>query len=170
MAPRNPPGQLDIPLVWESGPGGERRAAPGGDAPAPRAPSVFVAMLRLWLGSIADAVVVVAGVGAFLAVALVLGMEMSPGQIALSAAAGVVAVAVVALGCVWGWRATPGMVLLGVCFTNAVPFGRACRLWAVWTACLLLAGLPLVVRRGGESVAERLAGGAVSFRSRPEDA
>jgi len=170
MAPRTPPGQLDIPLVWENEPGGDRRSAGGEEAPEPASPSVFFATIRLWLATLADVVIVVAGVGAFLALALVLGAEMSPGQIALAAVAGATAVTVVALGGVWGWRATPGMLLLGVCFSHAIPFGRACRLWAAWLACLLLAGLPLIVRRGGECTAERLAGGALSYRSRPEAA
>jgi hypothetical protein len=39
-----------------------------------------------------------------------------------------------------------------------------------WLLSLFAAGVPLLVRRRGESVAERLADGALGFRSLPEGA
>ena len=167
MAPRTPPGQLDIPLVWDNEPGRERQDVTRGAEAPPPGSSFSSGLLRLWLATLGDAAVAAVGVGAFLALAALLGAELAPGQIALTALAGMAAVTVVSLGSLWGWRATPGMLLLGLCFSQAIPFGRACRLWLTWLSCLLLAGLPLLVRRRGDSVAERLAGGVLSRRSHP---
>jgi hypothetical protein len=166
MAPRTPPGQLDIPLVWENGPGDERRSADRGADDPPPAPAFAAGLFRLWLSTIGDAAISAVGMGVFLTIAAILGAELTLGQIALTAGAGLAAVTVIAFGSVWGWRATPGMLLLGVCFSQAIPFGRACRLWLTWMLCLPLAGLPLLVVRRGESGAERLAGGVLSRRSR----
>lgn len=170
-APRTPPsGQLDIPLVWETEPAAEgrgvptRRSEPHGEL-APLAGAV-----RLWLAALADAGVAVLALGVFWGVAGVIASGLAPAQFALASAAGLEGTSVVALGCLWGWRATPGMLLLGVCFSRPIPFARACRLWLFWLASLLLLGLPLLVRRRGESVAEKLAGGGLSFRSLPEGA
>jgi hypothetical protein len=44
------------------------------------------------------------------------------------------------------------------------------RLWLCWLVSLLVLGLPLLLRHRGASLAERLAGGTLSFRSLPEDA
>ncbi len=168
MAPRTPPsGQLDIPLVWETEPGAEtKETAPApGNAPAASAP--VAGAVRLWVAALVDAGITAVGAAALVALAALLVESIAPGQLVLAAAAGVEAVAVVALGCLWGWRATPGMLVLGVCFSEPIPFGRVCRLWLVWLPSLVLAGIPLVVRRRGESAAERLAGGVLRFRSLP---
>ena len=167
MAPRTPPGQLDIPLVWENEPGSERLDVTREAESPPPMPSPLAGSLRLWIAALGDAGVAAVGAAAFLVIAALLGAELTPGQIALSSVAGMAAMTVVALGSLWGWRATPGMLLLGLCFSQAIPFARACRLWLVWLSCLALAGLPLLVRRRGESAAERLAGGVLSYRSRP---
>ncbi len=170
-APRTPPsGQLDIPLVWETEP-----AAAGRGAPAPRPEpqgelAPLAGTVRLWLAVLADAGVAVLALGVFWGVAGLIASGLAPAQFALASAAGMEGASVVALGCLWGWRATPGMLLLGVCFSRPVPFARACRLWLLWLASLLLLGVPLLLRRRGESVAEKLAGGTLSFRSLPEGA
>ncbi|HVN76370.1 MAG TPA: hypothetical protein VMT19_08645 [Thermoanaerobaculaceae bacterium] len=171
MAPRNPPpGQLDIPLVWELEPPG----GPVGPASAEGQPATppfrAAGTLRLWVAALADAAITLIGVGAAVAAAALLLGGISPLQFALAAVAGVEAVSVAALGCLWGWRATPGMLVLGVCFSRPIPAGRVCRTWGVWLISMPLAGVPLVVRRGGESAAERLAGGALSYRSIPAGA
>ena len=165
-----PPGQLDIPLVWATDPADQlREPAPTGDAPpAPsgRSASAF----RLWAGALADGVIAIAGAAGAAALAALAADAVSPAAIALAAVAGLEVVTVVAVGCLWGWRGTPGMLAAGVCFARPVPFGRACTLWGLWAASLLLGGIPLAIRFRGESAAERLAGGALSSRSLPADA
>jgi hypothetical protein len=74
------------------------------------------------------------------------------------------------VGCLWGWRASPGMLLVGIRFSRPIPWLRVCRLWLWWLLSLPLAGIPLLFRRRGESVAERLADGALSLRSLPAGA
>ncbi len=170
-APRTPPsGQLDIPLVWET-----ELAAVGRGAPAPRLEpqgelAPLAGTVRLWLAVLADAGVAVLALGVFWGIAGLIASGLVPAQFALASAVGMEGASVVALGCLWGWRATPGMLLLGVCFSRPVPFARACRLWLLWLASLPLLGLPLLLRRRGETVAEKLAGGTLSFRPLPEGA
>lgn len=172
MAPRTspPPGQLDIPLVWETG--SDRT---GSDVPEPQhdpaaGPQPLHAGLRLWVAVLADAGVVVLAVVAFWGLAAALGVTLGPLQLGLTATAGVAAASVVALGCLWGWRASPGMLLLGMCFERPIPFGRVCRTWVLWLVSILVAGLPLLVRYRGGCIAERLAGGGLSLRSFPGSA
>ena len=108
--------------------------------------------------------------GGDLGIAAARGAELTPAQLVLAGLAGLEAGSVVALGCFWGWRASPGMLLAGVCFSRPIPWGRVYRLWFCWLLSLGLAGLPLLFRLRGESVAERLAGGTLRFRSLPEGA
>jgi hypothetical protein len=170
-APRTPrSGQLDIPLVWETEPAASGRGVPA-LRPQPQGElAPFAGTVRLWLAALADAGVVVLALGVFWGVAGLIASGLAPAQFALASAAGLESASVIALGCVWGWRATPGMVLVGVCFSRPIPFAQACRLWLLWLASLLLLGLPLLLRRRGESVAEMLAGGALNSRSFPEGA
>ena len=166
MAPRTPPpGQLDIPLVWETEPGAGTQDAPPAPASPPTATGPLPGAARLWAAALVDAGLTAAAAVAFMALGAVLVGGIAPAQLALGAAAGVEAVTVVALACLWAWRATPGMLLLGVCFSQPIPFGRVCTMWLVWLLALPLGGIPLAVRRHGESVAERLAGGVLSSRS-----
>ena len=170
-APRTPPtGQLDIPLVWETGPAAANR---GATAPRPEPPGQLAPLagtMRLWLAVLADAGVAVLALGTFWGVAGVIVFGLAPAQFALASAAGLEGASVVALGCLWGWRATPGMLLLGLCFSRPIPFAQAGRLWLFWLVSLLLLGVPLLFRRRGESVAEKLAGGTLSLRSSLEGA
>jgi hypothetical protein len=127
--------------------------------------------LRLVLAALADAgVVVLALAGCWGLAAAGVGAGLEPVQLLVTAVVGLEVASVVELGCFWGWRASLGMLLASVCFTRPIPSGRAIRLWLVWLASLLALGLPLVLRSRGEFVAERLAGGTLSFRSSPGDA
>jgi hypothetical protein len=170
-APRTPPsGQLDIPLVWETEP---MAASPGATAP-PTEPHVELAPLggtmRLWLAALTDAGVAVLALGVFWGLAGLIASGLAPAQFVFAGVAGLEGVSVVALGCLWGWRATPGMLLVGVCFARPIPFARGCRMWLFWLASLFLLGVPLLIRRRGESVAEKLAGGTLRFRALLEGA
>ena len=169
--PRTPhSGQLDIPLVWETEPATANRSTPAPRREPQGELAPLAGTMRLWLAALADAGVAVLALGGFWGIGGLIASGLAPAQFALAGAAGLEAASVVALGCLWGWRATPGMLLVGVCFSRPIPFARACGLWLVWLASLSLLGVPLLVRRRGESVAERLAGGTLSFRSFPEGA
>jgi len=170
MPPRTPPpGQLDIPLVWATDPAGEGREPAPAEAPSVP-PARGASAFRLWAGALADAVLVAVTAAAAVGLAAALADGISPAACALAAVAGLEIVTVVALGCLWGWRGTPGMLVAGVCFARSIPVGRACKVWGVWLLSLPVAGLPLVIRFRGESAAERLAGGSLRFRSLPADA
>jgi hypothetical protein len=164
-----PPEQLDIPLVWEERERQQGRVPddpkPGGHVLPPLAGAWW-----LWVGVLADTGVVVLAVAAGIGVAAALGAEIGPGQLVLAGLAGLEVATVVALGSLWGWRATPGMLLVRLCFSQPLPWGRVFRLWLCWVLSMLVAGVPLLLRRRGESVAERLAGGSLSFRSPAEGA
>jgi hypothetical protein len=170
MPPRTPPPeQLDIPLVW--GRAGES-SPPDRTEPAqtPRALTPLGSLWRLWLSTVADAGVVMLLVAGSWGLAGVLGARLEGGQLVLAGLAGLEAASVVAVGCLWGWRASPGMLLVGIRFSRPIPWLRVCRLWLWWLLSLPLAGIPLLFRRRGESVAERLADGALSLRSLPAGA
>lgn len=70
----------------------------------------------------------------------------------------------------WGFRGTPGMLLLDVCFASPLGPGRALRVWLFWLVALPLAGVPLLVGRKGRRILERVAGAALSPRSTPSGA
>ena len=170
MPPRTPPpGQLDIPLVWEHGqerPPADRQEP----ASAPIRPTSFGRTWRLWLSALADVGILMLFAASGWGVAAAAGAGLTGPQLGLAGLAGLETASVVAVGCLWGWRATPGMLVVGVCFARPIPWGRVCRLWVCWLLALMVAGVPLLLRRRGESVAEILAGGALSFRSLPEGA
>ena len=165
-----PPGQLDIPLVWLKEPVDVLRSAPAKPPESRPALLRFAGGVRLWVAVLADGGALAVATAVFWGLTGLLASGLNPMQLGLASAAALEAASVVAVGCLWGWRASPGMLLLGVCFSRPIPFGRACRMWICWLLSLLLLGLPLLLRRREESVAERLAGGAVSFRSLPEGA
>ncbi len=165
-----PPGQLDIPLVWAADPASEMRGPAPTERPSPAPPSRQASAFRLWGATLADLLITAAAAAVAVGVAAALLGGVSPAGAALAALAGLETTAVIAVGCLWGWRGTPGMLAAGVCFARPIPFGRACTMWGVWLLSLPLAGVPLVVRVRGESAAERLAGGALSSRSLPAGA
>jgi len=125
---------------------------------------------RLWLSALADAGILVVTLAGSWGVAAALGAELNAGQLIVAGLAGLEAASVVAAGSLWGWRATPGMLLVRVCFSRPIPWGRVCLLWLCWLLALVVAGVPLLLRFRGESVAERLADGSLSLRSLPEGA
>jgi len=165
MPPRTPsPGQLDIPLVW----GGAQEGRPSDQDDSTRPPDAltpFGRTWRLWLGALADAGIVALFLAGGVGVAAAMGAELDGAQLVLAGLAGLEAASVAAVGCLWGWRATPGMLLVRICFSRPIPWARVCRLWLFWLLSLPLAAIPLLLRRRGESVAERLADGELSLRS-----
>jgi len=165
-----PPGQLDIPLIWEPRP--EDPEGGGREPPSrpPRRETGGAGSWRLWLAALADAGVVVLAVAGGWALAAGVAGGLAPLQLVLAALLGLEVASVVALGCFWGWHGSPGMLLAGLCFSRPIPIGRAFALWLAWLASLLVLGLPLVLRRRGECLAERLAGGTLSYRPSPEGA
>ncbi len=166
----SPPGQLDIPLIWEPRPADPEGGARERSSRPPAGASGRAGGGRLWLAVLADAGVVVLAVAGGWALAAGLAGGLAPLQLVLAALLGLEVASVVALGCFWGWHGSPGMLLAGLCFSRPIPIGRAFALWLAWLGSLLGLGLPLVLRRRGECLAERLAGGTLSYRSSPGDA
>jgi hypothetical protein len=157
------PRQLDIPLVWEQ----ELPGVPPSLAdpfPPQLEEDEPVGLGRLWLGILADGGAVLLAVGLFWSLAAFLGAALRPPQLVVAAIAGFLCATVVALGCFWGWRGSPGMLLVGVSFADPQPFARAIRVWALWIAALPLLGLPLTLRVRGLTGAERAAGSRLRLR------
>jgi hypothetical protein len=89
---------------------------------------------------------------------------MLPGQIAVAALFGCVLLSVVALGCLWGWGGTPGLLLVGVRTSSQIALSRALDFWLAWLVLLPLLALPLLIGRRGTRPAERLVGASFSLR------
>jgi hypothetical protein len=153
--------QLDVPLVWERGSAVETsvpgRAIPSAGA---RRPGV----LRLALVAGVDLGHLLSCIGVAWGVGELCGARLDPLQLTLSAVVGLEVAGVIAWGCLWAWRGTPGMLLSGLCFDDPLPFGRAGSVWLWWSVATCMLGLPLAVRFGGTAVVERLAGSALSSR------
>ncbi len=163
------PDHLDVPLVWagrERDKGERTGGAPGGAGAHASAPGP----LGLWSAVLVDAGMVVAAVVMSLGGTAALGAELGPGQIVLAGLAGLELATVVGCGCLWGWRATPGMLLLRLCFSQSLPWGRVYGLWISWLLSMPLVGFPLLLAPRGERLAERLAGGSLTYRSSGEGA
>ena len=170
MSPTDPRIQLDVPLVWAGEP-----AEP--DEPSPRAPSPPSAArdrgngaLRVVAAALADLGIVVLLFAVTWIVASVGTAGLGPAALVLVALAGLEAATVGFTAWLWGFRGTPGMLLLDVCFVSPLPPGRALTVWLVWLVALPLAGIPLLVHRGGERLLDRLAGTALRARSSPSAA
>jgi hypothetical protein len=160
MTDDRPDGQLDVPLVWEraseSGrPAPARRQAPGESGARP-------GLLRLVLVAGLDLGFVLSCVGAAWGVGLLCGARMDFLQMALAGLVGLEVAWIIAWGCLWAWRGTPGMLLAGVGYDDPLPFGRAGTVWLWWSVASCVLGLPLVVRVGGTTGVDRLAGSALS--------
>ncbi len=162
MPRQRPPEQLDIPLVWEVE---ESPARPGPDGIPPAAgPAQPCGIGRLALASLADLGVTSLAVGAALAVAAAFGAGLGAGQFLLAAAAGGELATVVAVGCLWGWRATPGLLLVDVRADQPLALARATVLWLAWLATSPVVAVPLLIGRRGRRPVERLAGSAFNCR------
>ncbi|MGE5235665.1 MAG: hypothetical protein ACM3O7_04910 [Acidobacteriota bacterium] len=163
MPRSRPPEQLDIPLVWEV----EREpppAQPGEDPPPPEPTHQPCGPAALLTGAAADLGVTLLALALPWAIADALGASAGPEQFALIVCVGVELAAVTTVSCLWGWRGTPGMLLLKVGAAQPLPLARALRFWMVWFALLPVLAVPLAVGRRGRRLADQLAGSAVSCR------
>jgi hypothetical protein len=119
--------------------------------------------MRLWVAALADLGVVLLSASAAWGVAATLGAALTPPQLGAAALAGLLLAAVLGVGSFWGWRATPGMVLLRLSFGAPLSLAQATRAWFAWVLVLLLAGLPLPIGRRGRTLAERLVGSEITL-------
>lgn len=158
---RGPGDGLDVPLVWEQQP----TQPASGQKPARPRHGVLRLRARALLASLVDLGCVLVAIGCTIGSAALAGASLHPAQLVIAGALGLLLAALVAVGALWAWRATPGMLLLELCFSAAMPLGNAVRLWPVWLLGSLLLGVPLVLGRRGRSVGERLAGAELSSRS-----
>lgn len=158
-----PPEQLDIPLVWEHEPPAERPPRAPDAAPA-RPTHRPCGLGRMLLVAVTDLGALLVTLAVPFVISLVVGVSASPLQVGLTASAGLLAAAVIWVGCLWGWRGTPGQLLLKSCANQPLSLGRAGALWLSWTATLPVFGLPLLIGRPGRRLVERLAGSPFSCR------
>jgi len=158
------PEQLDIPLVWDR-PEGAAGPTPPGDQPGmTRRGPPPCGHLTLCGGAVLDlGALLLALAVAWLAAALA-GVTMLPGQIAVAALFGVELLSAVAVGCLWGWGGTPGLLLVGVRASSQVALPRALDFWLAWLVTLPLLALPLLIGRRGARPAERLIGASFNLR------
>jgi hypothetical protein len=165
MVSPDPPGHLDVPLVW----GGETRDQGSSSAGVPRpqgdSRSQGIRLWELWIAYLADTGIVLLCIGSTWVLAAVGGAGLNPLQIVLSAIVGVEIAAFVITATVWTWRGSPGMLLANLVFAKPVALSDALALCFIWHLVLPVLGLPLLVRRRGATWAERLAGAAINPRS-----
>lgn len=136
------PEQLDIPLVWEVEPELQPpRRPPDEGRPAIR-PNTAPQPGRLVLASLTDAGCALLGWTLSGGLAVFVGATLTPVQLGLTALAGGEVVALVSLGTLWAWRATPGMLLVGLGFASPLELRRAAWVGAAWSLTLPLAGAP----------------------------
>jgi len=160
---QRPPEQLDIPLVWDR-PDAASAPPPAEPVRPVRRGPVACGHLTLLGGAVLDlGALLLALAVAWLAAALT-GVTMLAGQIAVAALFGVLVASVVALGCLWGWGGTPGLLLVGVRTSSQVALPRAVDFWLAWLVLLPLLDLPLLAGRRGTRPAERLIGAPFSLR------
>lgn len=161
--PHPAPPRLDAELAWG------RDQAPG-QSNMPQSESQGGTWALRLLAALADVGVLLLAVGLAWVLAAVGGASLNPRQIAVGAVLGGLALAPVALACLWVWRGTPGMLLLNLNASRPLPFGRAFGVAALWFVCLPLLGLPLSVRWRGVTLLERLAGSRLRSRLPRADA
>jgi hypothetical protein len=158
------PEQLDIPLVWDRPESAAGLTPPGEQPRMTRRGPPPCGHLTLLGGAVLDlGAVLLALASAWLAAALT-GVTMLPGQIAVAALLGVGLASVVAVGCLWGWGGTPGLLLVGVRASSQVALPRALDFWLAWLVTLPLLALPLLIGRRGTRPAERLIGASFNLR------
>jgi len=168
MTPERDParGQLDIPLVWETeARAGADRRPPAAVPPASLPPRAAPATAgRLILAALADLGCALLAFAAAWATAVAAGASGHPGQLAAIAASSLLVAAAAGCGALWGWRGTPGMLLLDIAFVRPLPARIVPRVWVGWLVALPLGGLPLAIGRAGGRGLERLGGAPVSQR------
>jgi len=156
---QGPLGRLDIPLQWDrKPPEGELRRP---ERPRPPALPARWSRARLWTAALADLGVVLLSVAAAYGLAAALGASLTPVQLLAGGTAGILVAVTLGVGSLWGWRATPGMALLRLRFDAPLALGQAHGAWGGWLLALAAAGLPLLLGRRGNTVAERLGGSEI---------
>jgi hypothetical protein len=162
----DPLDRLDVPLVWERTPA----AAPQPAAPQPaerlprrRPEAPAWGRMRLWVAALADLGVLLLALAAGWGVAAAAGATLTPAQLLPTAVAGALAAALIGVGSLWGWRGTPGMVLLRLRFADPLTLPQGQRVWLGWVLALVLLGVPLVVGARGRTGAELLAGSGMTL-------
>ncbi len=153
--------QLDVPLVWERTP--PAAPPPAEHLPRRRPEPPPWGRARLWVAALADLGVLLLALAAAWVVAAAAGAALTPAQLLPTAAAGALAAAVLGVGSLWGWRATPGMVLLGLRFADPLTLSQGRRVWLGWVLALALLGLPLIIGARGRTGAELLAGSELTL-------
>jgi hypothetical protein len=118
---------------------------------------------RLWLGYLADLVIVTFGVGAVWVIVAAWGASPELGGLLGAALAGMLVVGFVEIAWLWGWRGTGGMRLAGVAFVQQLSLRRAAGLWLAWLFSAMLLGLPLLLGGRAGCLAEKLAGLEVRY-------
>lgn len=155
-----------MPLVWDLEPMPDAREtgreAPPGSEQGPEPAGMF----RLILSALADLGGLMLLFAVAWAVASVAGIDPRNGrQLTLVALVAIEAASVAAIGLLWAWRGSPGMLLLEVGFVKPLPASRALRVWLGWLAGLPFAALPLLAGRAGRRPLERLGEAMISVRS-----
>lgn len=156
--PRSQPPGFDAELAWG-------RSHPSEPPPVPLPGRRTGHLGQILVAALADLGVLLLAVAAAWLVAAAAGASLNPYQIAVAAVVGALALGPVAIACLWVWRGTAGMLLLGVEAERALPFSRALGVAVVWFASLPVLALPLGVRWGGRSLLERVMGAALRSRS-----
>jgi hypothetical protein len=158
------PEQLDIPLVWDRPEGMAGPPPPGEQLRTGRRGPPPCGSLTLLGGAVLDLGAILLALAAAWVAAALTGVTMLSGQIAVAALFGCELLTVVALGCLWGWGGTPGLLLVGVRASSQVALPRAFDFWLAWLVSLPLLALPLLIGRRGMRPAERLIGASFSLR------
>ncbi len=118
----------------------------------------------MFLAAVIDMGALLATLAVPFGVSIVAGASANPLQALPTATAGLLVVAAIWVGCLWGWRGTPGQLLLKTRANQPLTLGRAAALWLLWTATLPALGLPLLIGRPGRRLVERVAGSPFSCR------
>jgi hypothetical protein len=158
------PEQLDIPLVWDRPESAAGPPPPGEQRRTARRGPPACGYLSLLGGAVLDLGALLLALAVAWVAAALTGVTMLPGQIAVAALFGVELASAAAVGCLWGWGGTPGLLLVGVRASSQVALPRALDFWLAWLVTLPLLALPLLVGRRGTRPAERLIGASFSLR------
>jgi hypothetical protein len=160
--PPAPRDELDVPLVWDRTPSGPQVTQTTERSRRPANTPHRWGRARLWVATLADLGEVLLSLAAAWGVAAACGAALTPAQLAASGLAGLLVAAVLGVGALWGWRASPGMALLHMRFAAPLGLGRAVWVWLGWVISLVAVGLPLQLGGRGRTLAERLAGSEIT--------